>query len=134
MALFTHTHTHRYTLTLTDVFTCYGGRTLNQTHFWVTAATGGSYFNPLPKLEAGLGREAAATKEKRERHHHPGTWKQSALTLRRPRCKCHAPFAASSCQGRSRGGDSLGSGGLHRLGTCLPGRKKINIAPGRLED
>lgn len=26
---------------------------MNQTHFWVTAATGGSYFNPLPKLEGG---------------------------------------------------------------------------------
>lgn len=28
---------------------------MNQTRFWVTAATGGSYFNPLPKLE-GEGR------------------------------------------------------------------------------
>lgn len=24
---------------------------MNQTRFWVTAATGGSCFNPLPKLE-----------------------------------------------------------------------------------
>lgn len=39
---------------------------MNQTHFWVTAATGGSYFNPLPKLGEG-GREKQGGKEEAER-------------------------------------------------------------------